>query len=99
MKLKIWYIVFTILIFSGCGMVSLKEHREGGIGKSIELFREMAAMPESYASRIGWKETTYKLNNGNWIYVEPEPRQYIHWEVNPHGIIVGSRVEKTSNPP
>ncbi len=99
MKLKKLYIVFAILIFSGCGMVSLEEHRKGGIGMSIEEFREIAVMPESYASRIGWKETTYKLNNGNLVYVEPEPRHYIHWEVNPQGVIVGSRVEKTSSSP
>ncbi len=98
MRLKTWCIVFTILLFNGCGMVPLEEHREGGIGKSVGTFREMAAMPESYSSRIGCKETTYKLDNGNWVYVEPEPRHFIHWEVNSQGIIIGSRVEKTSSP-
>ena len=51
----------------------------------------------SYASRIGWKETTYPLDNGNWVYVEPAgvggKDCLIHWEVNPQGIIVGARTE------
>jgi len=49
---------------------------------------------ESYASRIGWKEKTYQLDNGNWVYVEPDSKNcFIHWEVNPLGIFVGYKLE------
>ncbi|MBI3319285.1 MAG: hypothetical protein HYZ89_01685 [Candidatus Omnitrophica bacterium] len=56
----------------------------------------------SYASSIGWKETTHSLDNGNWVYVTPAGRFgtaigggecFIHYEVNPEGIIVGARTE------
>ena len=99
MKFKKWYIVFTILIFGGCAIPSLEVYRKDGIGQSVEIFREIAARPTSYSSRIGWKGTTYKLDNGNWVFVQPVHRNYIHWEVNPQGIIIGSRIEKTSSPP
>ena len=56
----------------------------------------------SYASRTGWKETTYPLDNGNWVYVTPAGvfgkafgggDCFIHYEVNPQGIIVNARTE------
>jgi hypothetical protein len=46
--------------------------------------------PDSYASKIGWKETTYPLANGNFIYIEPVSADcLIHWEINQNGIIIG----------
>jgi len=73
------------------------------IGQSVEELKEADSRPsfsDSYASSIGWKKTTYKLDSGNWVYVELVRKDcYVHWEVNPQGIIIGSRVEKTSNPP
>jgi len=60
----------------------------------IEETKKLILRLESYASRIGWKEKTYQLNNGNWVYVEPDSKNcFIHWEVNPQGIIVGYKLE------
>lgn len=82
-------------------MPSVEEYAKNyWIGQSVQELQEPLSRPNSYASRIGWKETTYKLDNGNWVYVEPVRKDcYVHWEVNPQGVIIGSRVEKTSNPP
>ena len=50
--------------------------------------------PKTHASKIGWRETTHRLKNGNLDYVEPvRSGCYIHWEVNPQGIIVGFQTE------
>lgn len=50
---------------------------------------------DSYAKSIGWeKGTTYKLENGNWVYVELDSKEcFIHWEVNPAGIIIGYKLD------
>jgi hypothetical protein len=88
-----------LFLLIGCAIPDIDDYREDGIGLSVEIFRKIASRPTSYASRIGWKETTYKLDNGNWVFVQPVHREYIHWEVNPQGIIVGSSVKETSNPP
>ncbi len=73
---------------------SLRTSRKEGLGLPISVIKEINTREGSYASSIDWKETTYKLDNGNWVYVEPNgPHCFIHWEVNPEGIIVGSSVE------
>lgn len=76
------------LMLGLCGCVSqimsLKEYTKAWIGQPIER----------KAASIGWKETTYSLDNGNRVYVEPDRKDcFIHWEVNPQGIIVDSRAE------
>ena len=66
------------------------------VGQPIEGIRQRISRKGSYASSIGWEETTYPLDNGNWVYVEPDGVDrdcFIHWEVNPEGIIVGVRTE------
>jgi hypothetical protein len=72
----------------------IEDRTNSWIGRPIEEIRRPILRPESYASRIGWKEKTYKLDSGNWVYVEPDsPGCFIHWEVNPQGIIVGYKLE------
>jgi len=100
-------IVFALFILSGClGGSSLEQSAESGIGLSINVLKEIHARPNSMAAynrKIGWKETTYTLENGNWIYVtlyrEARKNRYIHWEVNPEGIIVDSTIKDTPYPP
>ncbi len=54
-----------------------------------ELKQEMKN-PDSYASKIGWKETTYPLPNGDFVFVEPISADCsVHWEVNQNGMIIG----------
>ena len=86
------FIVFAIVsIFAGCAsqIVPIDEHLKGWTGRNIEEMRSIMSKPTSYASRINWTETTYHLPNGNWVFVEPEPRCLIHWEVNQQGTIIG----------
>lgn len=84
------------LILGGCfrNIATLDEYTQHWIGRPIAEMKENVSRPESYASRIGWEETTYKLANGNWVYVEPDSKNcFIHWEVNTRGIIIGYRLE------
>ena len=90
-------IAAAILLGSnGCffSMPTLRGERARGKGLHINALKEMVLREGSYASSIGWKEQTYQLDNGNWVYVEPyAPNCFIHWEVNPEDIIVDSRAE------
>lgn len=83
-----------LLFLNGCvsQIASLDDYVKGWIGRPIEEHKMILARPTSYKSRIGWKETTYKLPNGHWVFVEPEPRCFIHWEVNSEGFIVGYKL-------
>lgn len=75
-------------------IVSLEEYTAGWIGHPVNELRTIVLQPTSYASRTGWKETTYKLGDGYWIYVEPEKKGcIIHWKIDPNGIIVGYKTE------
>ncbi len=88
--------MFFALLTVSClsQIVSIEDYTKNWIGRPVEENRRLGARPESYASRIGWKEKTYNLENGNWVYVEPDsPGCFIHWEVNPQGIIVGYKLE------
>ena len=91
-------IPFAILI-NGCvsQIPSLDDFRKGWIGSSIDELREAYSLPsgnDEYAKEIGWKETTYKLENGNWVYIGLAGRNcFIHWEVNPKGILVDSKLD------
>jgi hypothetical protein len=89
-------ILFTTLFAVSClsQIVSIEDNTNSWIGRPLEEIRRPILRPESYASRIGWKEKTYSLDNGNWVYVEPDsPGCFIHWEVNQQGIIVGYKLE------
>ena len=101
------HIVFALFFFSGCAEPSLKEYVSTvWTGRSVEALREADSRnsyDDAYKAKIGWKETTYKLDNGNWVYVEfirlARKDYYIHRKVNPEGIIIGSTVRKTPDPP
>lgn len=90
------FIVVASLFVSGCisQIASIGDYTKNWIGHSIEDKKKPTSRPESYASRIGWKEKTYPLENGNWVYVEPDSKNcFIHWKINPQGIIVGYKLE------
>jgi len=96
LRIAVAFILFGTLLIIGClsQIVSIEDYTKSGIGRPIEETKELMARPESYASRIGWIEKTYPLPNGNRIYVEPDSKNcFIHWEVNPQGIIVGYKLE------
>jgi len=89
-------ILFITLFAVSClsQIVSIEDYTKNWIGKPIERKKKSTLRPESYASRIGWKEKTYQLDNGNWVYVEPDSKNcFIHWEVNPQEIIFAYKLE------
>jgi len=69
-KFKLACVLFSLLILIGClGGPSLEQYAESGIGVPIKVLKDIHARPNSmpaYNRKIGWKETTYRLNNGNW---------------------------------
>ncbi len=95
--MKILFLILLSLFFiQGCltNIPSIGDYTSNKIGRPIEKQIKRVLDPGSYASRIGWKEKTYKLDNGNWVYIEPDSKNcFIHWEVNPQGIIVGYKLE------
>lgn len=101
MRQKRWELTALLLcaafvsVHSGCTsqIVPLDRYLKGWMGRDIDELRQVMAMPESYASQIHWKETTYMLPNGNSVFVEPEPHCTIMWEVDKKGVIVGYKTE------
>ena len=89
--LQVVFLLFGCLISQ---IESFEKANSSWIGHSIEEIREINKRPGSYAFRIGWKETTYQLNNGHWVYVEPVRKDcIIHWEINRDNIIVDYTIE------
>jgi hypothetical protein len=87
-------ILFAFLLVNGCSIPSLNQTIRESMGQPISHKIEIMSRPNSYSTSIDWKEKTYKLDNGNWVYVQPDrPGCFIHWEVNPEGIIVGYKLE------
>ena len=87
---------FLFLLLVGCAIPPVHHWAQSVIGQDINKFKRESP-PDSYASRIGWKETTYSLENGNWVYVYPiRANCYVHFEVNPQGVIVGFKNEGTA---
>jgi len=89
-------IVLSILLFYGCLSQSapVNEGAKSWIGHPIAQRKALVIDPNSYASRISWRETIRQLDNGNSVYIEPVRSDcFIHWEANPQGIIVGYKLE------
>ena len=95
----LYLLVGMVVILSGCvsQVSSLRSYMKNAIGLSIDELKKAASRPNAYdwyKAQIGWKETTYNLPNGNWVWVEVDRKDcFIHWGVNPQGIIVGARTE------
>jgi hypothetical protein len=92
------FLLSALLSLGGCvsQIVSLKEQRKAWLGHRIEEVKEAVARTRTAGGYEGlsWEEKTYSLDNGNSVYVELIGRDcFMHWEVNPQGIIVGSRTE------
>ena len=97
-SLKILFVGLVALCLSGCSQVaSLRQYRQNWLGHPIGDLKTAASRPsvvDKYKRTIGWTETTYKLDNGNSVWVEVAWKEcFIHWEVNPEGTIVGSKIE------
>ena len=88
-----WYFLFFILCLYGCASpIYVKDHAKNWIARPLSELKQAMKSPDSYASKIGWKETTYQLANGNSVYIEPFSEDCsIHWEVSPRGTIIRYR--------
>ncbi len=84
-------LMFLIVFLNGCATQIAVDERGGEwIARPLSELKQDMNRPDTYASKIGWKETTYSLANGNYVYVEPIRNDcFLNWEINSGGIIVG----------
>ena len=86
----VWLPLCLILLCGCASQQSLEDLSRKWIARPLSELKEDMKNPESYASKIDWKETTYPLANGNSVYVEPvRANCFVHWEISESGIIIG----------
>jgi len=88
-----WCLLWVLVVLYGCaGQIQVEDHGKAWISRPLSELQEAMNRPDSYASKIGWKETTYPLANGDSVFIEPLADDcFIHWEVTPGGVILGYR--------
>ncbi len=99
---KASWLLLYILILHGCASQrSLEGLSREWIARPLAELKQEIKRPDSYASKIGWEETTYPLANRNFVYIQPVRVDCsVHWEVNEGGIIIGySAKGKSCNEP
>ena len=85
-----WLLLYIFLLYGCASQMSLENRSRDWITRPLSELKQEMKSPDSYASKIGWKETTYPLANGNFVYVEPVSADCsVHWEINQGGIIIG----------
>src|SRR5512135_1365765 len=83
-------LLYTILLYGCASQMSIEDLSRDWIAKPLSELKQEMKSPDSYASKIGWKETTYPLANSNFVYVEPVSVDCsVHWEISQSGIIIG----------
>jgi len=86
----VWLLLYIILLYGCASQMSLEDLSREWIARPLSELKEEMKSPDSYASKIGWKETTYPLANGDFVYVEPVSADCsVHWEISENGIIIG----------
>lgn len=92
---KKWFFILFFIVLFGCTSAKyLENHTQEWVARPLSQLKKSMNKPDSYASKIGWKETTYPLANGNYVFVEPISQGCaVHWEVSPRGTIVGFKIE------
>lgn len=88
-----WCFLLFIVFLYGCSSpIYVNEYAKNWIARPLTELKQAMKSPDSYASKIGWKETTYPLANGNSVYVEPLSENCsIEWEISPRGTIIRYR--------
>lgn|SRR5208283_3241812 len=88
---RLWYFLLFMVLLNGCAtQISVEDHSREWVARPLSELKQEMNRPDSYASKSGWKETTYPLANGNYVYVEPlREGCSVHWEVNSKDIIIG----------
>ena len=98
------FLLFIVFLYGCASPIYVNEHAKNWIARPLSELKQAMKSPDSYASKIGWKETTYQLANGNSVYIEPLSEDCsIHWEISPRGTIiryraVGSGCEQKPGP-
>jgi len=91
-------LMLFLILLAGCAtQATIEEHAREWIARPVAELKEEMKRPDSYASRVGWKETTYSLANGNYVYVQPVRTDCaIHWEINSKELIIGYQTKGTN---
>ena len=86
------FLLFIVFLYGCASPIYVKDHAKNWIARPLSELKQAMKSPDSYASKIGWKETTYQLANGNSVYIEPLSGDCsIHWEISPRGTIIRYR--------
>ncbi len=91
MFFKAGCLLFFIVFLNGCAsQIAVDDLSREWIARPLSELKQEMQRPDSYASKTGWKETTYSLADGNYVYVEPVANDCLMlWEINSGGIIIG----------
>lgn len=86
-------LILCLFVVYGCAsQVKISALVHEWVARPLSELKQSMKEPDSYASKIKWKEATYPLANGNYVFVEPVGKDCnVHWEVHPNGMIVGYR--------
>jgi len=86
------WLLLTVMVCGCATPMYVDNYSDQWISRPLAELKQAMNRPDSYASRTGWQETTYSLNNGYYVFVEPLSKECsIHWDVNPRDLIVGYR--------
>jgi|GEM_PF-698376 len=84
------FLVLIIFLHGCASQMDVKDHARNWMARPVSELKETMKSPDSYASKIGWKETTYKLASGNSVFIEPLSENCtVSWEVSQRGTIIG----------
>ena len=88
---KAWRLLLFLILLYGCASpIPVEEYGQQFMVRPLSELKQEMQRPDSYASKIKWKEATYPLANGNYIFIQPLSKDCsINWEVNKKDLIVG----------
>jgi hypothetical protein len=91
----VWLLLYIILLCGCASQIPRENLSRNWTARPLSELKQEMKSPDSYASKIGWKETTYPLANGNFVYIEPVSADCsIHWEINKSGLIIGYQAKE-----
>ena len=86
------FLLFIVFLFACSSPIYVNEYARNWIARPLSELKQAMQSPDSYASKIGWKEATYPLANGNSVYIEPLSENCsIQWEISSRGTIIRYR--------